>query len=195
MKDQKKLQNRQLENKKKIIDATISLIKKEGVNSISVRRVCDAAEIATGTFYYYFKNKDELLLSFIVESSFEDFELSTPLSDIAGRITELYTILIDKYISFGKDFMQSFYTPANTALASYMSEIDGAFLPDTIMARCEKEIILTQKEGFFYPDWNPHEASVDICAIVKGTIFEYSLNCTEYDIHKALSRMITRYLS
>ncbi|MDO4633763.1 MAG: TetR/AcrR family transcriptional regulator [Eubacteriales bacterium] len=195
MKDQKKLQSRQLENKRKIIDATVSLIKKEGVDSITVRRVCDVAGIATGTFYYYFKNKDELLLSFIMESSFEDFELCTPLSDPAHRILELYTILVDKYLSFGREFMQSFYTPANTALASYMSEIDGAFLPGTVMARCESEIRLAQEAGFCDASINAHEASEDICAIVKGAIFEYSLNCTAYDIHAALARMITRYLA
>ncbi len=195
MKDQVKLENRQLKNKNKIIDASISLIKKEGVDSITVRRVCDVAEIATGTFYYYFKNKDELLLSFIMESSFDDFELKTPLSNLSGRITELYTILVDKYLSFGKDFMQSFYTPANGALSSYMSETDGAFLPGTIMARCESEIRSAQKEGFYDPALNPHEVSSDLCSIVKGAIFEYSLNCSDYDIHTALSRMIKRYLS
>lgn len=195
MKDQNKLKNRQLENKNKIIDATVSLIKKEGIDCISVRRVCDTAGIATGTFYYYFKNKDELLLSFIMESSFDDFELQTPISNLADRIIELYSILVDKYISFGKDFMQSFYTPSNSALASYMSEINGAFLPGTIMERCEAEIAYAQKEGFCDPTWDPHKVSEDICAIVKGAIFEYSLNSTDYDIHTALSRMITRYLT
>ncbi len=194
MKDQKKLKTRQLENRNKIIDATVALIKKEGVDSITVRRVCDVAGIATGTFYYYFKNKDELLLSFIMESSFEEFQLQTPLSDLAGRITELYTILVDKYISFGKDFMQSFYTPANSALSSYMSEVDGHFLPGTIMARCESEILQAQKEGIYPPSIDPHEVSEDICSMVKGAIFEYSLNCSDYNIHAALSRMIRRYL-
>ncbi len=195
MKDQNKLQNRQLENKNKIINATVALIKKEGVDSITVRRVCDVAEIATGTFYYYFKNKDELLLSFIMESSFDDFELKAPLSELSKRIIELYTILVDKYISFGKDFMQSFYTPANSALSSYMSEVDGAFLPGTIMARCEDEIRQAQEEGYYDNSFDPHEMSEDICAIVKGAIFEYSLNCAEYDLHTALARMITRYLA
>ncbi len=194
MKDQKKLKSRQLENKNKIINATISLIKKEGIDSITVRRVCEVAEIATGTFYYYFKNKDELLLSFIMVSSFDDFELEAPLSDLPARIIELYTILVDKYISFGKDFMQSFYTPANSALASYMSEIDGTFLPGTIMARCEAEIIAAQEKGYYNPDFNAHDVSGDICSMVKGAVFEYSLNCSDYDIYTSLARMIERYL-
>ncbi len=56
MKDQIKLQNRQQENKDKIIAATIDLIKKEGIGAVNVRSVCKAAGIGTGTFYYYWLN-------------------------------------------------------------------------------------------------------------------------------------------
>ncbi len=195
MKDQNKLKNRQEENKAKIIDATVTLIKKEGVDKITVRNVCEAAGIGTGTFYYYFKNKDELLLSFIMESTFDHFPLETPLTDIAGRIIELYTILVNKYVSFGRDFMQSFYAPTNTALSSYMSEINGAFLEGTIMARCETELTKAKQAGIVSSDLNLHEISEDVCIIVKGIIFEYCLNCKEYDIHTVLNRMLRRYLN
>ncbi len=194
MKDQIKLHNRQQENKDKIIDATIGLIKKEGIDAVNVRSVCKAAGIGTGTFYYYFKNKDDLLLSFIMVSSFKNIELSSPTSDLAGRIIELYTILIDKYLSFGKEFMKSFYTPSNTALAAYMSEADGNFLDDTIMARCQTEIELAKINGYYDSLVNAHELSGDICSIVKGIIFEYALNCSNFDIHETMNRMIKKYL-
>ncbi len=194
MKDQIKLQNRQQENKDKIVDATIALIKKEGIDAVNVRSVCKAAGIGTGTFYYYFKNKDDLLLSFIMVSSFKEIELTSPASDLAGRIIELYTILVDKYLSFGRDFMKVFYTPANTALAAYMSESDGNFLDETIMARVQTEIELAKINGYYDSLANAHELSGDLCSIVKGIIFEYALNCSDYDIHKAIERMIKKYL-
>ncbi len=195
MKDQIKLQNRQQENKDKIIAATIALIKKEGIGAVNVRSVCKAAGIGTGTFYYYFQNKDDLLLSFIMVSSFWEIELKTPMTDLAGRIIELYTILVNKYLSFGKEFMKSFYTPSNTALAAYMSEANGSFLDETVMARCQTEIELAKINGYYDPLVNAHELSGDICSIVKGIIFEYSLNCSEYDIHETMNRMIRKYLA
>ncbi len=194
MKDQEKLLNRQLENKQKIIDATIKMITKKGVDSINVRSVCKAAEIGTGTFYYYFKNKDELLLSFIMEESFENFALETPLEDFPKRITELYTILVKKYLSFGKDFMRSFYTPSNSALASYMSSVEDQFAPDTIMARCETEIRDAVNKNILRNDVDPHELSADICTLMKGIIFEYSLGVKEFDIYAAMERMLSAQL-
>ncbi len=195
MKDQEKLLARQLENKQKIIHATVNLIKTAGIDTITVRNVCTEAQIATGTFYYYFKNKDELLLSFIMEASFDEFQLETPLSDIAGRITELYTILVKKYLSFGRDFMQSFYTPTNTALSSYMSEQNGAFLEGTIMARCEKELCDAKAAGYLNPNIDAHELSEDICTIVKGTVFEYCLNSGEFDLLENMSRILKNYIA
>ncbi|MDO4620732.1 MAG: TetR/AcrR family transcriptional regulator [Lachnospiraceae bacterium] len=194
MKDQEKLHARQLGNKQKIIHATIQLIKTRGIDSVTVRSVCTEAQISTGTFYYYFKNKDELLLSFIMEASFDHFELKTPLSDIAGRVAELYTILLDRYLSFGRDFMQSFYTPTNTALSSYMCEQDGRFFDGTIMARCEKELRDAKDAGYLPTSADPHRLSEDICTIVKGNVFEYCLNTGEFSLQENMERMIRRYL-
>ncbi len=195
MKDQEKLLNRQLENKQKIINATIKMITKKGVDSINVRSVCSAAGIGTGTFYYYFKNKDELLLSFIMEESFENFTLEAPLEHFPDRITELYSILVKKYLSFGKAFMRSFYTPSNSALASYMSSVNDAFTPETIMARCEIEIQKAVEQGILKADIHPHTLSADICTLMKGIIFEYSLGAKEFDIYATMERMIHALLS
>ena len=52
------------ENKQLIIETTIRLIKEQGADYITVRNVCREADIGTGTFYYHFKNKDDLLMYF-----------------------------------------------------------------------------------------------------------------------------------
>lgn len=188
-------QIKKIENRNKIVNATIELIKKEGIDSITVRNVCSEAAIATGTFYYYFKNKDDLLLSFIMESSFDNFELKTPVSDISSRITELYLILINKYISFGKEFMKSFYTANNTALSAYMSQSNGSFFPGTIMARCENELQTAINAHILDPNLDIHILSEDICTIVKGIIFEYCLNVQDINIEETTTRIIKNYFT
>ncbi|PSJ80152.1 TetR/AcrR family transcriptional regulator [Neisseria iguanae] len=178
-----------------IITATVALIEQNDIDSLTVRQVCKQANIATGTFYHYFQNKDELLLSFIMESSFDDFVLHTPLDDIGGRIGELYWILIDKYLSFGKGFIQSFYTPGNRALSAYMSQTRGQFLAGTVMARCEKELQDAKDKQILQADSDVHELSVDICTLVKGLMFEYCLSDDEMNLRQTLDRMIGRYLA
>ncbi len=181
------------ENKEKIIKAAISLIEAHGADSLTVRRICEKAELATGTFYYHFKNKDDLMMHFVRGESFETVELQTPLSDIAGRITELYMHLIRRYTSLGEKFMQSFYTPGNQALHAYMGEIDGKFSEGTIMARCELELEAAQKAGHIKNGTNIHQISADICTIAKGCIFEWCLSGGKYEIEASLRRILECY--
>ena len=181
--------------KQQIINAAINLIKKDGADQLTVRRVVEASGLSIGTFYPHFKDKDDLLMYFVKETSFEDMQLTIPLEDPAGRIAELYMHLIRKYMDLGCDFMKSFYTTGNQALSAYMGAEAGEFAPDTVMARCERELISAKEEGFLSDNADPHELSQDICTIVKGCVFEWCLNDGAVDIEETLLRILNRYLS
>ena len=92
-------------SKEKIINEAVSIISRKGADAVTVRDVCESAGLSIGTFYHYFRDKDDLMMHFLRETSFDSYELLTPLSDVAGRITELYMHLIDKYMDLGLDFM------------------------------------------------------------------------------------------
>ena len=181
--------------KQKPIDTTVELIKKYGADSITVRNVCEEAELSIGTFYHHFKNKDDLLMHFVREASFDSFVLETPPSDVAGRVCELYMHLIDRYLALGEEFMKSFYTTGNKALSAYMGQSDGCFAEGTVMARCEKELLTAQAQGYLKKDADAHLMSMDICTIVKGCVFEWALDDGQMDIADALHRIISSYLN
>ena len=113
------------ESKQLIINAAVKLISKKGADFITVRNVCREADIGTGTFYYHFKNKDDLLMYFLREISFEKCKLQASPEQIAERIAELYMHLIDRYMELGPDFMKSFYSTGNRSLSAYMGEVEG----------------------------------------------------------------------
>lgn len=48
--------------KKKIFDTTMRLIHKKGYSKITIREICQNAQISVGTFYLYFSSKDDILL-------------------------------------------------------------------------------------------------------------------------------------
>ncbi len=179
--------------KQKLIDTTVELIKKYGADSITVRNVCEEAELSIGTFYHHFKNKDDLLMHFVREASFDSFVLETPPSDVAGRVCELYMHLIDRYLALGEEFMKSFYTTGNKALSAYMGQSDGRFAEGTVMARCERELLEAQQQGYLKKEANAHTVSMDICTIVKGCVFEWALDDGEMDIEECLRRIVSRY--
>ena len=182
------------DSRQKIIDTTIELIRTKGAGFITVRNVCQAADLSIGTFYHYFRDKDDLMMYFISETSFEDCELKTDMRDIAGRICELYMVLIDRYLQLGESFMKSFYSTDNKSLSAYMGEHGGAFPEGTVMARSEREMLAAQEARIIKEDATIHEICADICTIVKGCVFEWCLNNGTLDIHDALCRIVRRYI-
>ena len=134
------------------------------------------------------------MMYFLRETSFDTFDLETPVSDIVGRISELYMHLIHKYMDLGLDFMKSFYSTNNRSLSAYMGEVDGTFASGTVMARSEAEMNAALNASFLIPDADIHQICTDICTIVKGCVFEWCLNDGSMNIESALHRIIELYL-
>ena len=182
-------------SRKKIIDTAISIIRENGADALTVRNVCDTAGLSIGTFYHYFRDKDDLMMYFLKETSFDSFRLKTPLSNISGRISELYMHLIHKYMDLGLDFMKSFYSTVNRSLSAYMGEENGSFAEGSVMAISEKEMSKALDCGIIKPSSDIHLLCIDICTIVKGCVFEWCLNDGKPDIESSLNRILSNYMS
>ena len=181
------------DSRQAIIDAAVAIITRDGADAMTVRSVCDEADVSIGTFYHYFQNKDDLMMVFIRDTSFSEPPLSCPREDVAGRITELYMRLIDRYRTLGPEFMKSFYSTGNTALSAYMGQVNGGFADGTVMALCEQELTKAKDAGLLPDSVDSHTASEDVCTIVKGCVFEWCLNDGQTDIESMLRRILSRY--
>ena len=179
--------------KRKIIDMTIHLISTHGADFITIRNICEKCDISTGTFYHYFKNKDDLLMYFIRKGLFFEENHEINVSDPVEYVTSLYMQLISLYQNLGISFMKNFYSCNNSALSAYMGQTNQSFSPDTIMYICEQQLRKFQKEKKIRADINLHELSEDICTIVKGCVFEWCICNGEMDIEKTLRRILGRY--
>ena len=182
------------ENRRAILSAAVRIIRKNGAGALTVRSVCEEADVGNGTFYYHFKNKDDLLMSFLRETTFDGFTLKTPVTEIPARVAELYMLLIDRYMALGLDFMKSFYSTGNRPLSAYMCEVNGRFEPGTVMARCETELRTAQEQGILNGETDIHALGRDICTIVKGCVFEWCLTDGGIDLPAVLFRIIDGYM-
>ena len=106
-------------SRQKIIDTTISMIRENGADALTRQKCLSGRRLSIGTFYHYFRDKDDLMMYFLKETSFDSFRLKTPLSNISGRISELYMNLIHRYMQLGLDFMKSFYSTGNRSVRLY----------------------------------------------------------------------------
>ena len=178
-----------------ILKATTSLIEEIGADAVTIRKVIEKADVSTGTFYHYFADKNDLMMAFVREESFDGFALQTPVHDVAGRQTELYMHLINRYQTLGKDFMKRFYTTDNKALSAYLDEEDGHFADGTVMLRSEKELEMCAAEGYLAASADLHLIAMDVCTIVKGCVFEWCLTRERVDIQEVLSRILHLYFA
>lgn len=181
------------DSRQKIIDTAVVLIEKHGADALTVRTVCETAGLSIATFYHYFESKDNLLMHFVRDVSFDSLKLAVPVTDIAGRCAELYMNLIDRYRTLGISFMKSFYTTGNRALSAYMGTGGEAFPEGTVMARCEDELEEAQKLGIIDTGTDTHQVSADVCTIVKGCVFEWCLCDGDMDIREVMTRIIRNY--
>jgi TetR/AcrR family transcriptional regulator, transcriptional repressor for nem operon len=48
------------ETKRKLVDASVSLMRSRGFNGTSLDTICEAAQVTKGGFFHYFKNKEDI---------------------------------------------------------------------------------------------------------------------------------------
>ena len=86
-----------LETKRKLISTALELIKENGFDSINVEDITRKAGVAKGTFYTYFKRKEDIVL-----------EISrTPFSEIADEIENMKDMeIIQKLAHYFHRFME-----------------------------------------------------------------------------------------
>lgn len=99
------LSDKKISNEKyqKIIDAAIKVFSRKGFYNSKVADVAKAAEVADGTIYLYFKNKDDLLIS-IFEHSMDYFlqKVNDQISDLSSpaeklkKFIQLHLLLMQK---------------------------------------------------------------------------------------------------
>ena len=86
-----------IETKRKLISTALELIKEKGFDSINVEDITRKAGVAKGTFYTYFKRKEDIVL-----------EISrTPFSEIADEIENMKDMeIIQKLTHYFYRFME-----------------------------------------------------------------------------------------
>lgn len=89
----KELSPKKVAVKRRIIDASLELFSRYGFENTSVSQVASRAEVADGTIYLYFRNKDDLMTnaySLAIEIIIE--EIDVILKEIDNPLAKYYAI-------------------------------------------------------------------------------------------------------
>ncbi len=92
-----KRQTAALETKRKLITAGLELLREKGFDAINVEDITQKAGVAKGTFYTYFKRKEDIVLDIS----------RVPFSEIADEIENMKELhIIEKLIHYYHRFME-----------------------------------------------------------------------------------------
>ena len=93
-----KRQENALKTRQKLIDTAESLLKKNGFNALCVEDITNATGVAKGTFYVYFKHKEDIVAE-ICRGYFKEIE--TQINKMSG------SYLIEKLSLYFDNFMKA----------------------------------------------------------------------------------------
>lgn len=105
-----------INNKQRIIDSAFELSLKKGFDNVSMKQIQEKSGLSSGSLYYHFKNKNEIL-EYIVNkyliNSFDDLKEEVKNLD-CSFMEKIRFILEYKVVSFGKkesQFLDSLVRP------------------------------------------------------------------------------------
>lgn len=121
------------DKKQAIFDAALSLITKYGLHGISMKMIAEEANIAAGTIYVHFKNKDEMLASLYVGITNEINELVKQRYDANTSFKEnficIWSEVLKAYIDDQRipDFINQYAYSANDSSAGHQQLLNPVY--------------------------------------------------------------------
>lgn len=87
------------EKQQKVINAAKKEFARVPIENVSIKNIVEEADIARGSFYQYFENKEDLLIYILKENSEKlNTKLKNKVKETNGDVFELYIYLYDSMI-------------------------------------------------------------------------------------------------
>lgn len=126
--------NRRITSQEKILETALEIAKRDGVDKLSIRKLASACNIAIGSIYNYFPDKEALITAMAEEFwnvIFED-------QDKLYRSEMGFTVFLEQYYGF-------LYVKMSPFDGSWVKEMDGKIPKKAAIALLHKALIEDRK--------------------------------------------------
>jgi AcrR family transcriptional regulator len=176
-----KMNKRQLQamdTQQKIHKTALALMTKYGYDNVTIRDICEAAGVAIGTFYTYFKTKSEIFSSMYVEAD-KHFATHVATNISQGPAIEQIIEFFIQYAKYnedsGLDRMKLLYNPENKWFIT-----KGRQMPEVL-----KNIIISgQQKGELIDTISPEQITEWLFISARGVVYDWCLHDASYDQQK-----------
>lgn len=186
-----------------ILHAVVKLLKKHTYDSLTVRNICDAAGVSTGTFYHHFNSKENLLTYYLTDdflkfaaAFFIDIDGATDKNP-CDKIIDIYTCCAEYTEVKGVAFISSFYSPKNKSLLPPGDNKDeksiSTFTP--IFERTLVYMVNGQNQGLISDQVTAYTMSYDLCMLFNGIIYGWCISEATLDLKPFIRKMLGAYIN
>ncbi|MFA6504887.1 MAG: TetR/AcrR family transcriptional regulator [Treponemataceae bacterium] len=187
----KKLTARKMQadrTQKKIYDISISLMEKKGFNGITIEEICQKAGVSIGTFYNYFKSKDDIFFD-IYKRADEYFEktVSPSLKDLNIKSAEK-TVRFFKYYAHynqkrGLENITQLYNTKNRFFT-----IKGRYMQNLLIEIISEGQALKQ----FTNSMTPDEITDYLFIASRGVVYDWCIHEAKYDLEQKMKEYMEK---
>lgn len=160
-----------------ILNAAEPLFARNGYHQTRIEQIADTAEVSVGMVYFYFKNKEDLLIHLLDEIGFRLRELLGAEFEKAGASLEGFELA-------GKAFFEKFCIPyPDKAVILYRESVGQSPIVEAhrkrVFEKLKKDVLgalfrMQKKMGFrFHSDLSADVIAVSILGIYERIAYQY----------------------
>ncbi len=175
-----------------IFKVALSLLDELGYEKMTIRKICEEANISIGKFYHYFSSKQELLNFFYqqVDQAFkEDARDSLKGHDGKTQIIMFYTWHASYLERMGLEFVKNFFDNRNPVMNPHIYNNPIIVITDDIIMRAVQNGYKIKGDGTI------RDLSCELCTIVKGIIFDWCVMHGEFSLENYMKSLVTKCIN
>ena len=170
-------------NRIKIIASGIEIFSKKGISETTVRDIIRNTGLASGTFYNYFKNKEEVLIAAIDDAAYDLAKILEKGRKKANNLEEFIEFQVDPFFEMVSKLPELFLL-----LSTNLEVVDRFTIQTPQMTLAiedlKKDLELAIKNKII-PDVDIDYFSAVFSSVVEGVAIEYVTNNKKTDLELA----------
>lgn len=165
--------------KQHIVDISVQLIQEKGYDNVTIKDICEQANISVGAFYHYFKSISDVIFTFYIQFDEEIAEgfNHRHFKDWREMIEFLFTAYLHLTLRNGWQMSSAIITTQLCIEEKYLYHSNRFF---------NQSLIAAINEGKQCKEITSKESSEDICLwllrTIRGTIFDWVMHAGETDL-------------
>jgi len=170
-------------NRIKIIESGIEIFSKKGISETTVRDIIRNTGLASGTFYNYFKNKEEVLIAALDDAAYDLAKMLEKGRKKANNLEEFIEFQVDPFFEMVAKLPELFFI-----LSTNLEAVDRFTIQTPQMTLAiedlKKDLELAIKNKII-PDVDIDYFSAVFSSVVEGVAIEYVTNNKKTDLELA----------